>query len=363
MERFYSLDIKTQYVLQDSVRKDSFKSITTVDGVQWLLWTFYHWGIKYLTYDTVKGLQLFHGRPVYDVSTKRWYGTKVVRTETVEDTVSNTTHSNTTHSTNGEVNNTGEGGIHGEGTVSSGIHMGTNEVERGNITNEVHSDILPVDNHNGEDLERGNTNDNGHGSNNHSNGDGTNIHDNDRELDGANTHSISSDGGVQPVILGANIREVVEYTDKGNVPKDMSFYLHSLISSVFELSEGMAIELTTQAIEDDVTSKKLTDGAVVEVSNNGVTWFKRYFKSIEPNLSTKYCVYGGGRTKDTVRDMADVEYYQYMRYTDTRHTDMSTTSVCTNGCGNCNNTTIKFESVRNTVDGRVVFADRGSLNR
>ena len=72
MERFYSLDIKTQYVLQDSVRKDSFKSITTVDGVQWLLWTFYHWGIKYLTYDTVKGLQLFHGRPVYDVNTKRW---------------------------------------------------------------------------------------------------------------------------------------------------------------------------------------------------------------------------------------------------------------------------------------------------
>lgn len=355
MERFYSLDIKTQYVLQDSVRKDTFKSITTVDGVQWLLWTFYHWGIKYLTYDTVKGLQLFHGRPVYDVSTKRWYGTKVVRTETVEDTVSNTTHS-----TNGEVNNTGEGGIHGEGTVSSGIHMGTNEVERGNITNEVHSDILPVDNHNGEDLERGNTNDNGHGSNNHSNGDGTNIHDNDRELDGANTHSISSDGGVQPVILGANIREVVEYTDKGNVPKDMSFYLHSLISSVFELSEGMAIELTTQAIEDDVTSKKLTDGAVVEVSNNGVIWFKRYFKSIEPNLSTKYCVYGGGRTKDTVRDMADVEYYQYMRYTDNTQ---SNTNTCNNGCGSCNNTTIKFESVRNTVDGRVVFADRDSLNK
>ena len=355
MERFYSLDIKTQYVLQDSVRKDSFKSITTVDGVQWLLWTFYHWGIKYLTYDTVKGLQLFHGRPVYDVNTKRWYGTKVVKTETVE--------SNTTDSTNGEVNNTGEGGIHGEGTVSSGIHNGTNEVERGNITNEVHSDILPMDNHNGEDLERGNTNDNGHGSNNHSDGVGVNTHSNDREVVNADTHSISSDGGVQPVILGANIHEVVEYTDKGNVPKDMSFYLHSLISSVFELSEGMAIELTTQAIEDDVVNKKLTDGAVVEVSNNGVTWFKRYFKSIEPNLSTKYCVYGGGRTKDTVRDMADVEYYQYMRYTDTTHTDMSTTSVCANGCGNCNSTTVKFESVRNTVDGRVVFADRGSLNR
>lgn len=353
MERFYSLDIKTQYVLQDSVRKDSFKSITTVDGVQWLLWTFYHWGIKYLTYDTIMGLQLFHGRPVYDVNTKRWYGTKVVKT----------VESNTTDSTNGEVNNTGEGGIHGEDIVNSGIHRGDNEAERRDINSEVHTDILPMDNHNGEDLERGNTNDNGHGSNNHSDGVGVNTHSNDREVVNADTHSISSDGDIQPTVLGANTREVVEYTDKGNEPKGLSFYLHSLISSVFELSEGMAIELTTQAIEDDVTSKKLTDGAVVEVSNNGVTWFKRYFKSIEPNLSTKYCVYGGGRTKDTVRDMADVEYYQYMRYTDTTHTDMSTTSVCTNGCGNCNNTTVKFESVRNTVDGRVVFADRGSLNR
>ena len=353
MERFYSLDIKTQYVLQDSVRKDSFKSITTVDGVQWLLWTFYHWGIKYLTYDTIMGLQLFHGRPVYDVNTKRWYGTKVVKT----------VESNTTDSTNGEVNNTGEGGIHGEDIVNSGIHRGDNEAERRDINSEVHTDILPMDNHNGEDLERGNTNDNGHGSNNHSDGVGVNTHSNDREVVNADTHSISSDGDIQPTVLGANTREVVEYTDKGNEPKGLSFYLHSLISRVFELSEGMAIELTTQAIEDDVTSKKLTDGAVVEVSNNGVTWFKRYFKSIEPNLSTKYCVYGGGRTKDTVRDMADVEYYQYMRYTDTTHTDMSTTSVCTNGCGNCNNTTVKFESVRNTVDGRVVFADRGSLNR
>lgn len=354
MERFYSLDIKTQYVLQDSVRKDTFKSITTIEGVQWLMWTFYHWGIKYLTYDTIMGLQLFHGRPVYDVNTKRWYGTKVVKT----------VESNTTDSTNGEVNNTGEGGIHGEDIVNSGIHRGDNEAERRDINSEVHTDILPMDNHNGEDLERGNTNDNGHGSNNHSDGVGVNTHSNDREVVNADTHSISSDGDIQPTVLGANTREVVEYTDKGNEPKGLSFYLHSLISSVFELSsEGMAIELTTQAIEDDVTSKKLTDGAVVEVSNNGVTWFKRYFKSIEPNLSTKYCVYGGGRTKDTVRDMADVEYYQYMRYTDTTHTDMSTTSVCNNGCGNCNNTTVKFESVRNTVDGRVVFADRGSLNR
>lgn len=351
MERFYSLDIKTQYVLQDSVRKDTFKSITTIEGVQWLMWTFYHWGIKYLTYDATMGLQLFHGRPVYDVDTKRWYGTKVVKT----------VESNTTGSTNGEVNNTGEGDIHGEDTVNSGIHRGDNEAERGDINSKVHTDILPMDNHNGEDLERGNTNDNGHGSNNHSDGVGVNTHSNDREVVNADTHSISSDGGIQSTVLGAtSTREIVEYTDKGNEPKGLSFYLHSLISSVFELSEGTAIELTTQAIEDDVANKTLTDGTIVEVSNNGITWFKRYFKSIEPNLSTKYCVYGGGRTKDTVRDMADVEYYQYMRYTDTTQ---SNTNTCNNGCGNCNNTTVKYESVRNTVDGRVVFADRDSLNK
>lgn len=356
MERFYSLDIKTQYVLQDSVRKDSFKSITTVEGVQWLMWTFYHWGIKYLTYDATMGLQLFHGRPVYDVNTKRWYGTKVVRTETVEDT--NTV--DTTHSTNGEVNNTGEGGIHGEGVNSNSDNHGDSHAESRNITSEVLPNTVPVADSTRENIERGNTDDNGHGSNNHSDGVGVNTHSNDREVVNADTHSISSDSGVQPVVLGTNTREVVEYTDKGNEPKGLSFYLHSLISSVFELSEGTAIELTTQAIEDDLANKLLTDGTVVEVSNNGITWFKRYFKSIEPNLSTKYCVYGGGRTKDTVRDMADVEYYQYMRYTDNTQ---SNTNMCTSGCGTCNNTTVKFESVRNTVDGRVVFADRGSLNR
>lgn len=355
MERFYSLDIKTQYVLQDSVRKDTFKSITTVDGVQWLMWTFYHWGIKYLTYDTVKGLQLFHGRPVYDVNTKRWYGAKVVKTENVEDT-----GSNTTGSTNGEVNNTGEGDIHGDVVNNSGNSNGGSHAEVRNVTSEVLPNTVPVVDSIREDVERGNTNDNGHGSNNHSDGVGVNTHSNDREVVNANTHSISSDSGVQPVVLGTNTREIVEYTDKGNEPKGLSFYLHSLISSVFELSEGTAIELTTQAIEDDVANKTLTDGTIVEVSNNGITWFKRYFKSIEPNLSTKYCVYGGGRTKDTVRDMADVEYYQYMRYTDTTQ---SNTNTCNNGCGNCNNTTVKYESVRNTVDGRVVFADRCSLNK
>ena len=358
MERFYSLDIKTQYVLQDSVRKDTFKSITTVEGVQWLMWTFYHWGIKYLTYDTVKGLQLFHGRPVYDVNTKRWYGAKVVKTENVEDT-----GSNTTDSTNGEVNTTSEGDIHGDVVNNSSNSNGDSHVEVRNVNSEVLPNTVSVVDSTREDVERGNTDDNGHGSNNHSDGVGVNTHSNDREVVTTTSNSISSDSGVQPVVLGTNTREVVEYTDNGNEPKGLSFYLHSLISSVFELSEGTAIELTTQAIEDDLANKTLTDGTIVEVSNNGITWFKRYFKSIEPNLSTKYCVYGGGRTKDTVRDMADVEYYQYMRYTDTTHTDMSTTSVCANGCGNCNNTTVKFESVRNTVDGRVVFADRGSLNR
>ena len=356
MERFYSLDIKTQYVLQDSVRKDTFKSITTVEGVQWLMWTFYHWGIKYLTYDATMGLQLFHGRPVYDVNTKRWYGTKVVKTDTVEDI--NT--GDTTHSTNGEVNNTGEGGIHGYGVNSSSDNHGDSHAEVGNVNSEVLSNTVPVVDSTRENIERGNTDDNGHGSNNHSNGVGVDTHSNDREVVNADTHSISSDSDVQPVILGTNTREVVEYTDKGNEPKGLSFYLHSLISSVFELSEGTAIELTTQAVEDDLANKLLTDGTVVEVSNNGITWFKRYFKSIEPNLSTKYCVYGGGRTKDTVRDMADVEYYQYMRYTDNTQ---SNTNMCSGGCGTCNNTTVKFESVRNTVDGRVVFAGRGSLNR
>lgn len=351
MERFYSLDIKTQYVLQDSVRKDTFKSITTIEGVQWLMWTFYHWGIKYLTYDIVMGLQLFHGRPVYDVNTKRWYGTKVVKT----------VESNTTGSTNGEVNNTGEGDIHGDVVNNSGNSNGGSHAEVGNVNSEVLPNTVPVVDSIREDVERGNTN-NGHGSNNHSDGVGVNTHSNDREVVNADTHSISSDGGIQSTVLGAtSTREIVEYTDKGNEPKGLSFYLHSLISSVFELSEGTAIELTTQAIEDDLANKTLTDGTIVEVSNNGITWFKRYFKSIEPNLSTKYCVYGGGRTKDTVRDMADVEYYQYMRYTD--NTQNNNSNTCSSGCGTCNNTTVKFESVRNTVDGRVVFADRGSLNR
>ena len=356
MERFYSLDIKTQYVLQDSVRKDTFKSITTVEGVQWLMWTFYHWGIKYLTYDTTMGLQLFHGRPVYDVNTKRWYGAKVVKTENVEDI-----GSNTTDSTNGEVSTTSEGDIHGDVVNNSSNSNGDSHVEVRNVNSEVLPNTVSVVDSTRENIERGNTDDNGHGSNNHSDGVGTNIHSNDGEVVTTTSNSISSDGGVQPVVLGTNTREVVEYTDKGNEPKGLSFYLHSLISSVFELSEGTAIELTTQAIEDDVANKLLTDGTIVEVSNNGITWFKRYFKSIEPNLSTKYCVYGGGRTKDTVRDMADVEYYQYMRYTD--NTQNNNSNTCSSGCGICNNTTVKFESVRNTVDGRVVFADRGSLNR
>lgn len=259
------------------------------------------------------------------------------------------------------MNTTSEGDIHGDVVNNSSNSNGDSHVEVRNVNSEVLPNTVSVVDSTREDVERGNTDDNGHGSNNHSDGVGVNTHSNDREVVNADTHSISSDSGVQPVVLGTNTREIVEYTDKGNEPKGLSFYLHSLISSVFELSEGTAIELTTQAIEDDLANKTLTDGTIVEVSNNGITWFKRYFKSIEPNLSTKYCVYGGGRTKDTVRDMADVEYYQYMRYTD--NTQNNNSNTCSSGCGTCNNTTVKFESVRNTVDGRVVFADRGSLNR
>ena len=95
---------------------------------------------------------------------------------------------------------------------------------------------------------------------------------------------------------------------------------------------------------------------VVEVSNNGITWFKRYFKSIVPNLSTSYCVYGGGRTKDTVRDTADVEYYNYLQYVDTK--DTTSTNTCNHDCSTCN---IKHEGTRNTIDGRGVFVNRGII--
>ena len=149
---------------------------------------------------------------------------------------------------------------------------------------------------------------------------------------------------------------VVEYVDTINKSKSLSFYIHSLISSVFPFNDGTGIELVTQATNEDTTKQKLHDGSIVEVSNNGVTWFKRYFKEIVPNMSTKFCVYGGGRTKDTIRDMADVEYYQYMRYNDV---DTNSGNTCSNTCSNCH--TVKYEGTRNTVDGRVVFSDRDSL--
>ena len=223
MERFYSLDIKTQYVLQDSVRKDTFKSITTVEGVQWLVWTFYHWGIKYLTYDTVMGLQLFHGRPVYDANTKRWYGAKVVRTETVEGT-----DSNTTDSTNGEVNTTSEGGIHGDVVNNSSNSNGGSHAEVGNVNSGVLPNTVSVVDSTRENIERGNIDDNGHGSNNHFDGVGVNTHSNDGEVVTTTSNSISSDSGIQSNVLGAtSTREIVEYTDKGmNQKVYHSIYTH-----------------------------------------------------------------------------------------------------------------------------------------
>ena len=161
--------------------------------------------------------------------------------------------------------------------------------------------------------------------------------------------------GIRHILLGVNANSH-EYNHVGNEPKSLAFYIYSLITSVYELKEGSCIELTTKAIEDDITSGVLKDGMVVEVSNNGITWFKRYFKSIVPNLSTSYCVYGGGRTKDTVRDTADVEYYNYLRYVDTK--DTTCTNTCNSGCSTCN---IKHEGTRNTIDGRGVFVNRGII--
>ena len=120
--RFYSLDIHTQYLLQDSVRRDSFKNITTIEGVQWLLFTFYHWGIQYLTYDEKKGLQLFHSKPVYDTKSKSWYGGVI--TKSVENTDGN---GNTDGSGNTDGNgNSGNNGV-GEGngnTINSVVDSG-----------------------------------------------------------------------------------------------------------------------------------------------------------------------------------------------------------------------------------------------
>lgn len=322
--RFYSLDIHTQYLLQDSVRRDSFKNITTIGGVQWLLFTFYHWGIQYLTYDEKKGLQLFHSKPVYDTKSKSWYGGVI--TKSVENTDSN--------------NGVGEGNGN---TINSGVDSGGIS----NITRDINSEVNTIS-----DTTVANDREGVNHVTRVSNVDGTGNSMvnrgilNQGEPNRTDSMAIPNHMDVRYTV------PVEEYVDTINKSKSLSFYIHSLISSVFPFNDGTGIELVTQAINGDTTKQKLHDGSIVEVSNNGVTWFKRYFKEIVPNMSTKFCVYGGGRTKDTIRDMADVEYYQYLRYN-----DVDTNSG--NTCSNCH--TVKYEGTRNTVDGRVVFSDRDSL--
>lgn len=317
---FYSLDIKTQFLLQDSVRRDSFKNLTTKDGVQWLLWSFYHWGIKYLSYDSKNGLLLFHSRPVYDELTKQWYGNKVM------------THSESEG--NKEVN----GDNHGDDSNNS-----INGSEVSDTVGDIHGSDGEGVNHVGNDIMFNNTSS------------GVVVGGVSRDMGTEDSIHLSDSMGIRHILLGVNANSH-EYNHVGNEPKSLAFYIYSLITSVYELKEGSCIELTTKAIEDDITSGVLKDGMVVEVSNNGIIWFKRYFKSIVPNLSTSYCVYGGGRTKDTVRDTADVEYYKYLRYVDTK--DTTCTNTCNHGCSTCN---VKHEGTRNTIDGRGVFVNRGII--
>lgn len=330
MNRFYSLDIKTQFLLQDSVRRDSFKNLTTKDGVQWLLWSFYHWGIKYLSYDSKNGLLLFHSRPVYDELTKQWYGNKVM------------THSESDG--NKEVN----GDNHGDDSNNSINDSGDTTATEGNVSSEVSTTVGDIHGSDGEGVN--------HVGNDimfNTTSSGDILSGVSRDMGTEDSIHLSDSMGIRHILLGVNANSH-EYNHVGNEPKSLAFYIYSLITSVYELKEGSCIELTTKAIEDDITSGVLKDGMVVEVSNNGITWFKRYFKSIVPNLSTSYCVYGGGRTKDTVRDTADVEYYKYLRYVDTK--DTTCTNTCNHGCSTCN---IKHEGTRNTIDGRGVFVTRG----
>lgn len=338
--RFYSLDIHTQYLLQDSVRRDSFKNITTIEGVQWLLFTFYHCGIQYLTYDEKKGLQLFHSKPVYDTKSKSWYGGII--TKSVENTDSNS--GNTDGNGNSGNNGVGEGNGN---TINSGADSGGIS----NITRDINSEVNTISDTTIADGREGV---------NHvtrvSNVDGTGNSMvnrgilNQGEPNRTDSMAIPNHMDVRYTV------PVEEYVDTINKSKSLSFYIHSLISSVFPFNDGTGIELVTQAINEDTTKQKLHDGSIVEVSNNGVTWFKRYFKEIVPSMSTKFCVYGGGRTKDTIRDMADVEYYQYIRYNDV---DTNSGNTCSNTCGNCH--TVKYEAIRNTIDGNGVFSDRDSL--
>ena len=336
--RFYSLDIHTQYLLQDSVRRDSFKNITTIEGVQWLLFTFYHWGIQYLTYDEKKGLQLFHSKPVYDTKSKSWYGGVI--TKSVENTDSNS-------------GNSGNNGV-GEGngnTINSGVDSGGIS----NITRDINSEVNTIS-----DTTIANDREGVNHVTRVSNVDGTGNSMVNRGILNQGEHNRTDSMAIPNHMDVRYTVPVEEYVDTINKSKSLSFYIHSLISSVFPFNDGTGIELVTQVINEDATKQKLHDGSIVEVSNNGVTWFKRYFKEIVPSMSTKFCVYGGGRTKDTIRDMADVEYYQYIRYNDVDTNSGNTCSnTCSNTCGNCH--TVKYEAIRNTVDGRVVFSGRDSL--
>ena len=335
--RFYSLDIHTQYLLQDSVRRDSFKNITTIEGVQWLLFTFYHWGIQYLTYDEKKGLQLFHSKPVYDTKSKSWYGGVI--TKSVENTDGN--------------GNSGNNGV-GEGNGNT-INSGVNSGGISNITRDINSEVNTISN-TISDTTIANDREGVNHVTRVSNVDGTGNSMVNRGILNQGEHNRTDSMAIPNHMDVRYTVPVEEYVDTINKSKSLSFYIHSLISSVFPFNDGTGIELVTQATNEDTTKQKLHDGSIVEVSNNGVTWFKRYFKEIVPNMSTKFCVYGGGRTKDTIRDMADVEYYQYIRYNDV---DTNSGNTCGNTCGNCH--TVKYEAIRNTVDGRVVFSDRDSL--
>lgn len=344
--RFYSLDIHTQYLLQDSVRRDSFKSITTIEGVQWLLYTFYHWGIQYLTYDETKGLQLFHGKPVYDEKSKSWYGGSI--TKEVNTTDGNGENGESTNHVEDTGSNSGVG--ERNGTIV------TNRVDSRNIPN-ISRDISSETNHIGNTVVTDDREGVTHASG-ISNVNGAS----DSMVNRGVLHQGESNRSDSVVLSSSmdvrNTVPVVEYTDTINKPKDISFYIRSLISSVFQFEDGTGIELVTQASEEDATKQKLHDGSVVEVSNNGVTWFKRYFKEIVPNMNLKFCVYGGGRTKDTITNMADVEYYQYMRYSDTESSAVNN-NTCSNTCSNCHS--VKYEDTRNTIDGNGVFINRDSL--
>ena len=238
--RFYSLDIHTQYLLQDSVRRDSFKNITTIEGVQWLLFTFYHWGIQYLTYDEKKGLQLFHSKPVYDTKSKSWYGGVI--TKSVENTDGN--------------GNSGNNGV-GEGngnTINSGVDSGGIS----NITRDINSEVNTIS-----DTTIANDREGVNHVTRVSNVDGTGNSLVDRGILNQGEPNRTDSMAIPNHMDVRYTVPVEEYVDTINKSKSLSFYIHSLISSVFPFNDGTGIELVTQAINEDTTKQKLHDGSVV----------------------------------------------------------------------------------------------------